>query len=528
MAVHAGRKKRVLIVNCYLDETRRLKGRPHFVPQGVGPAYLAGAFDDRTTELRLYSELYSGPLLDAALLGWPDMLVLTGMTTAFDRMLHLTAYARTINPRVVVVAGGPAIRQLPRLSHQFFDYCCNGDIEELQEVAREVLGPEHIAEVMLPRFDLINWMGYIGYVESSRNCNFRCSFCTLTGEGVSYQTYDIAYLRAQLEAVGWRSCILFVDNNFYGNNKAYFHAKLELLKEFHQRRAFGGWAALVTSDFFADDENLRLAKESGCLGLFSGIESFDRSQIRRFRKNQNLILPQVEMIRRCLESGIAFQYGVIFDIHARTLTEIRDEIDFITSTPQITLPAFVNLSIPILRTPYFYECLDEGAFLPSTKLRDMDGNTLVLQPRDSIADAVEFLDGMPTLRGFRGQVARHVFGFWRNYRRKLTVPQMISCVGNGALLCLPALAHNHAGLLRRGGEQTRRTYVTTTEPEGPLYQPFMRVNAAYEGHFRPTMIIDAAGRLAEDVADDLLAGRVRPPTPRSAAVEAPVGAQVRQ
>ena len=31
------------------------------------------------------------------LLSWPDMLVLTGLTNGFDRMLHLTAYARSKN-----------------------------------------------------------------------------------------------------------------------------------------------------------------------------------------------------------------------------------------------------------------------------------------------------------------------------------------------------------------------------------------------------------------------------------------------
>jgi len=510
------RRKRVLVVNAYLDETRRLKGRPHFVPQSMGPAYLAGAFNPATTEVRIYSELYAGPLLDRGLLGWPDLLVLTGMTTAYDRMLHLTAYAKTLNPKVVVAAGGPAIRQLPGLSRQFFDHCCTGDIEEMQDVARTVLGPDHVAEVMLPRFDLVNWMGHIGYVESSRNCNFRCSFCTLTGENVEYKTYDLEYLRAQLEAVGWRTCVLFIDNNFYGNNKAYFRAKLDLLKEFHRKKAFGGWAALVTNDFFADPDNLRLAKESGCLGLFSGVESFDAAQIRRFRKNQNLILPQVDLITGCLEAGIAFQYGVIFDIYNRTLAEIRDELDFITSTPAISLPAFVNLTIPILRTPHFYEMLDKGAFLPATKLRDMDGNTLVVRPLDPMEDAVEFLDGMPTLRGFKRQVLHHMAGFWRRYHRRLTVPQMLSCIGNGALLCLPALAHNHGGVFKRTPAVSPRTYITTTEPPGPLYQPFMPVDAAYERNFRPVMVTDQQGGLAADIAADMEAGRPRRRTPQAA------------
>ena len=48
-------RKRVLIVNCFLDETRRLVGRPHFVPQAIGPAYLAGAFNRDLVDIRLYN-----------------------------------------------------------------------------------------------------------------------------------------------------------------------------------------------------------------------------------------------------------------------------------------------------------------------------------------------------------------------------------------------------------------------------------------------------------------------------------------
>src|SRR5438445_3916639 len=107
-------RKRILIVNCYVDETREPIQRTHKIPQAMGPAYLAGVFAPERCDLRLYSELASGPLEDESLLGWPDMLVLTGLTTALDRMLHLTAYARTKNPRVVVVAGAHAVPALPR------------------------------------------------------------------------------------------------------------------------------------------------------------------------------------------------------------------------------------------------------------------------------------------------------------------------------------------------------------------------------------------------------------------------------
>src|SRR6185436_3979621 len=120
--------KRVLIVNAFIDEYRRTHGSPHRVPRAMGPPYLAGVFAPERWDIRLYNEQYSGLLTDAALLGWADLLVLTGLNTSFDRMKQLTAYARTLNPKVVVAAGGPPVRALPLLSRRFFDYACTGDL----------------------------------------------------------------------------------------------------------------------------------------------------------------------------------------------------------------------------------------------------------------------------------------------------------------------------------------------------------------------------------------------------------------
>ena len=110
---------------------RRTGGSPLRIPRGSGHVFLAGAFNPKTTEIKLHSEQTDGYLADRALLGWPDMLVLTGLTSGLDRMLHLAAYAKTLNPRVVTVAGGPAIRALPRFAASRFDHSCLGDVEEL-------------------------------------------------------------------------------------------------------------------------------------------------------------------------------------------------------------------------------------------------------------------------------------------------------------------------------------------------------------------------------------------------------------
>ncbi len=503
----AGPKKRVLVVNCYFDDTRRTIFRTNKVPQAMGPAYLAGAFSSERCEVLLHNEQYSGPLEDEQLLSWPDMLVLTGLTTSFDRMLHLTAYARTKNPNVIVVAGGPPIRALPRYSRRFFDYCCLGDIEQMNDVIAEAFGEAYVAQENLPRYDQAS-VQWVGHVESSRNCNFRCSFCSLTGEGGRYQKYDLEYIRKQIIAVGRKKYLTFIDNNFYGNDRKFFLARLELIKEMWKSGHFQGWSALVTNDFFFKDENLELVREAGCQALFSGVESFDTEWLKTINKLQNVRLPQVELIRKCLDAGIVFLYGVMLDFTTRRIDDIRREIEFILGSPDITLPGFLTTVIPILGTPLFHEYLGQGAILPETKIRDLNGNTLALRPLDPLDEVADFIRDLQDLRGYRSRVLRHSLGFFRRYRSKLNLSQMTVALGNAALLCADTLVTaSPFSWLNGRSKNSPRTYISTTDCLDDSYQPAFRVASRYEDYFKPTMVTDKNSRLVEELSEDLLAGR---------------------
>lgn len=503
-------RKRVLVVNCYLDYSREPIRRPTKFPQTVGPIFLAGAFSRELCDVRCYDELASGPLKDESLLSQPDMLVLTGLTHCFDRMLHLTAYARTKNPKVIVVAGGPAVRALPLLSKEFFDYSCLGDIEELRAVIADAWGGAYRAEQMLPRFDLAYWIKFISHVESTRYCNFHCSFCSLTGEGRSYQTYDLENIRQQILAAGKRRKLLFVDNNFYGNDREHFRRRIDLIKELRAAGQFRNWAALVTNDFFNKQENLTLAKESGCELLFSGVESFDPVWLRSFNKLQNTSIPQVEMISRCLNTGIMFCYGLMLDLTTRSIADIRRELEFITGTPEVSLPAFITLSIPILGTPYFYECLKDRTILPETKLRDMDGITIVQKTLDPIDEAVEFVRDVEQFRGLRLRILKHSVRFLQLYKSKLNPLQVAIGVEQGLLLSAPTLMTSTTGLgwLKKS---RRRTFVSTTEPLDQAYTPAFRVASRFQNHFHPTMVTDKSGNLTAELIDSgLLKNRTAP------------------
>ncbi len=495
---HATRK-RILVVNCYFDDSRQPIRRTTKVPQAVGPIYLAGAFSRENCDVRCYTELASGPLEDESLLAWPDVLVLTGLTNSFDRMLHLTAYARTKNPRVIVVAGGPPVRSLPALSEKVFDYACYGDIEELCQVITDALGPEYVAHTMLPRYDLAYWLGRIGYVETTRYCNFRCSFCSLTAEGRPYKTYELDYIRQQILASGKRRRMFFLDNNFYGSDRNHFRARLELINEMRAAGQFNEWGALVTNDFYARGENLEMIRAAGCELLFSGLESFDNDWLRNFNKLQNTKAPQVEMISKSLNAGVVFAYGLMLDVTTRSVADLRRELNFITGTPEITIPSFVTLSIPLLGTPYFYECLKNRTLLPNTKLRDMDGTTVMQKPLSDLSEVVKFVDDLQSLRGFQSRVVRHAVNFARIYHSKLTKMQIILAVGAGLLVCAQPLATSFTGFGWAKKRQRPRTFISSTEPLDHMYTPAFRVDSKFEKYFQPTMVTDKSGELHEDI-----------------------------
>jgi len=497
-------RKKALVVGTHFDVTRQPVKRPHKYPQAMGTAFLAGAFDPERCEVLCYSELVSGPLVDEALLGWPDMIVLTGLSVCFDRYLHITAHAKTKNPNVIVVAGGPPVKILTRLSESRFDYALTGDIEQLQDAIREAWGPEYLADEMLPRMDLAYWIRSHGHVDSSRNCNFACSFCSLTGEKARYSKYTVDYLRKQLELVyqagGRKNSIHLIDNNFYGPDRKFFNERIDVLHEYRDRGYFKFWTALLTGDFYVKEENLARAAASGCAGMFTGIESFDETSLNQYNKKQNMLLPQVELMRRSLGHGMVIFYGLFADIYNRSISDIRKEIEFITGHDEMMLPSFVTLPIPLVGTPMFNDWLRDRRFFPNSKLRDMDGSTISMEPMSPMDETVQFVREMQDLAPYRARIRKHAWAFYKRYRKTLPASRMALALAPNALLTMNFLMTG-AWL----GKRPERSHISSQEGLDPCYTPSFRIDARYESHFQPTMLTDARGEVSEAVAPDLFA-----------------------
>jgi hypothetical protein len=496
-------KKRILIINCYLPEVREPVRLKHEVPNTLAPVRLGGAFSPTNCEIRLYNEVSSGflELFAPDLVGWPDLVVLTGLIASFDRMKHLTAYLRTANPRTLIVAGGQAIRAFPRYSRRFFDYVCLGDIEQVQEVIREALGAEYGVDEIQPRYDLADWIGPIGYAESSRNCNFSCNFCSLTGEGGRYRKQDLGSLRRQLESLGRRRFVLFLDNQFYGPDRSFFLERMALLRELRAAGRLGAWSAICTNTFLWEEENLAIAREAGCLSLFIGVESFDDAWLRRVNKNHNNRFSQLDLISRCIEAGILFQYGIVFDPTERRIADLDRELRLICDTPEIPPPNFIFLAIPFPGTPFFHDRLAKGLILPNTKARDLEGSTLSLRSMDGVDEVGSFIRRVKYFHGYRRAILGHQARFLWRYRGSLSPIQAGLSTSSVLSLFSPSTMSNPANLRVR---KRPRTHVSTTDRLDCVYTPILPVASEFQRYFEPTAITTPAGDLHPEILDDVM------------------------
>lgn len=185
--------------------------------------------------------------------------------------------------------------------------------------------PIDMAKIALPRRDLLDPKGYVIFnsVQTTRGCPFNCNFCSVTTmSGVKYRFRPTEKVVEELRNLDGRF-IYFVDDNIIGNPR---RAK-ELFKAFLPLKL--GWASQVTVNFARDPELMRLARESGCYGVFIGFETFSNKSIRDAGKGVNRPDEYLRDIRRIHAAGIKVWGSFIFGFDNDALDVFRETLDFI-------------------------------------------------------------------------------------------------------------------------------------------------------------------------------------------------------
>jgi hypothetical protein len=496
--------KRCALVICTHLRPGRDKRRSRYIMQPITGLHIGSLIDRRHFDVKLHHEDWHGPFDPARCPGY-DLVFLTGLQPDFDRMRQLAYFFRRVG--ATVVAGGSVCSSFPEFATQFFDAVCAGGVDSVPEVVADFMRgslkpiyrspPDRIltyeVDYSLLAESGINPSAHL--METSRGCSFRCSFCTIPAEMGVHARYDLGHLSAAIESAissspllsfrRWYPLFMLLDNNF-ADDRAHMLRVCELLRSHPKVR---GWAALVTQNILHARKLIKHMAQSKCIGLFAGLESFDRELLRRYNKTQNLgrrnIMDDVAFAE---SQGIAIGYGYLFDPRFQTAAEMERQILMIERNPLMPMPIYLSVVAPLAGTRSFWTDLCSGHLAANLRLRDLDGETIghtnLADQQDAIVRFIERMFRRPWTVVSRFRILVKTFG--RIVRSGTVNPIRWYVIG---------AANFHCFIWSKETPSQLRSYLAGTEVLDPQYfeHPSDLSEEERKRYFEPIVLTDASG-----------------------------------
>ncbi|MEU5523805.1 PhpK family radical SAM P-methyltransferase [Streptomyces sp. NPDC047860] len=202
----------------------------------------------------------------------------------------------------------------------------------------------------------IDWSGFspehIGVTaqtRTARSCAFKCSFCDYPTRAGALTTASVDVVRDELRAMAELGVknLVFVDDTFNVPPKRF----KELCRMMIEENLGLNWYSYFRCSNARDDETFDLAAESGCRGVFLGIESGDADILAQMNK-----LAQDSQYRagiaRLKERGITTFASIIVGFPGESERTIQNTIDFVNETGPTfwrAQPWWANPRSPIYR-----------------------------------------------------------------------------------------------------------------------------------------------------------------------------------
>ena len=209
-------------------------------------------------------------------------------------------------------------------------------------------------------------------LQTSRGCPYDCDFCCVTDIfGKKIKLIPIKHVVRDIKESGGRNFI-FLDDNIIGHKK-YARELFTALIPLKIR-----WVGQSSISFANDIEMMKLAKQSGCKGLFIGLESVVESNNRQFTKPKSLEDTK-QSIKKILRMGIIIQASVIFGFDDDTHETFGQTIKFLRKN-RISI-ASINALTPYPGTRVFEKFKETGRLLHE-KWEYYDHHTVVFKPKN--------------------------------------------------------------------------------------------------------------------------------------------------
>jgi radical SAM superfamily enzyme YgiQ (UPF0313 family) len=329
----------------------------------------------------------------------PDFLGLSCTTSSFRDGVRLAELAKSIQPSIKTVVGGPHVSALKAKSlagYPALDFGVVGEGEEtLGDLAaggweqpgtvqglvwREADGTpvfngyrDHqlvLDELPFPAYEKLD--GYpsaytlpiFNYPRvpnascvSSRGCPYACTYCDRSVFGRSFRfnsaDYMVAHVRYLQERFGTRH-INFYDDQFTFNRKRVEAFANQLIE--NPMRITYNCAARAEH---LDEDLLRLMKASGCWMISLGIETGDPELLAQHRQRSDLDL-LAERIRMIKRAGIRVKGLLMMGLPGESETSVRRSMKYVYSLPidDFNLTKFT----PFPGSPIYETIREQGEF----------------------------------------------------------------------------------------------------------------------------------------------------------------------
>lgn len=162
----------------------------------------------------------------------------------------------------------------------------------------------------------------INNIAATRGCPFLCNFCGVRQFfNNTYRKRPIENVIGEIKKMKGKK-ILFTDDNLIGDIN---YAK-KLFKELIPLKKW--WMGQVSINFYKDEELMSLAAKSGCLGVFIGLETINKENIKSEFKNQNIKEDYKKVIKKIHSHGISVEAGLMFGFDNDKKDIFKDSVDY--------------------------------------------------------------------------------------------------------------------------------------------------------------------------------------------------------
>lgn len=282
----------------------------------------------------------------------PDIVGISVTVDTFPRAVKIAEKFRRRG--IPVVAGGihitTAYETIPK---GCFDTLCVGAAEltwndiisdlqkgELKPVYR---CPQKIfgEDIVSPAYDMIKRDNYLycNIIHTSRGCPYKCDFCYNSSAERRYVNRNIEDVIADIMAVG-KKHVMFIDDNFAGN-PAWTAEFLKKIKPMKLK-----WNAAVSIDIAKRPKLLKLMKDSGCMSLFIGFESINKSSVSGVNKMQNRAADYDNAVKIIHSNGIMINASFVFGLDSDTPDVFEKTLDWITRNKIETVTSHILTPYP--------------------------------------------------------------------------------------------------------------------------------------------------------------------------------------